>query len=206
VLWIAPIFRPPAAEFKGSQVPRIQDLKGRLLRDEGRSGTVERVGAAVPVGEEPDLAVAEVEDRRVREAAIGVPSELVTSAVDVELLPLNLAFGVGQDHASRSERTETELYGVHHLKGPANRAAAVTETELGRNDEDVEVLLLVAELLEQRPGEQKPSVDSASPSGANPWLHYLEFTVGRAPAESNAPWAIAFHHCAPPPSRLGFRH
>jgi hypothetical protein len=43
------------------------------------------------VGRELDLAVAEVEERRAREVAIGVRGELVTSAVDVELFPLNLA-------------------------------------------------------------------------------------------------------------------
>ncbi len=148
MLWIAPIFRPPAAEFKGSKVPRIQDLKDRLLRDEGRSGTVVLDGEVEPVGAELDLAAAEVEDRRAREVANGVRSELVTSAVDVELFPLNLAFGVGQQHDADCEGSETELVDLEDLACPANRTALVTETELGRNDEDVEVLLLVAELLE----------------------------------------------------------
>ena len=42
------------------------------LREEGRRGTVVVVGVVVPVGVELDLAVVEVEDRRVREVAIGV--------------------------------------------------------------------------------------------------------------------------------------
>ncbi len=42
------------------------------LRDKGRSGTIVLVGVVVPVGVELDLAVVEVEDRRVREVAIGI--------------------------------------------------------------------------------------------------------------------------------------
>lgn len=44
------------------------------LREEGRSGAIVLVGVDVPVGVELDLAVVEVEveDRRVREVAIGV--------------------------------------------------------------------------------------------------------------------------------------
>jgi len=161
-------FRPPAAEFK-DQLTRSQkiqefnpsaslrvvlssvegqNLKGRLLREEGRSGTIVPAGVAEPVGVELDLAVVEVEERREREAAIGVRRELVTSAVDVELFPLNVAFGVGQQHDADSEGTETELVGHEDLASPTNRTALVTETELTRNDEDVVILLLVAELLE----------------------------------------------------------
>jgi len=55
---------------------------------------------------------------------------------------------VGQQHDADSEGTETELVGLEDLACPANRATAMPQTELGRNDEDVVVLLLVAELLE----------------------------------------------------------
>ena len=133
---------------KESKDPRIQDLKGRLLREEGRRGTVELVGAVVPVGVELDLAAAEVEERREREVAIGIWRELVTSAVDVKLFPLNETFRMGEHHDADCEGSETELVGREDLTSPTHRTAPVTETELGRNDEDVEVLLLVAELLE----------------------------------------------------------
>src|SRR3989338_8536177 len=133
---------------KESKDPRIQDLKDRLLRDEGRSGTVVLVGVVEPAGIELDLAAVEVKERHEREVAIGVRTELVTSAVDVELFPLNLAFGVGQQHDADCERSETELVGHEDLASPTNRTALVTETELTRNDEDVVTLLLVAELLE----------------------------------------------------------
>jgi len=119
-----------------------------LGRDEGRSGTIAHAGEAVPVGEELDLAVVEVEDRRVREVAIGARTELVTSAVDVELFPLNETFRMGEHHDADCEGSETELVGRKDLTCPANRTALVTETELCRNDEDVVILLLVAELLE----------------------------------------------------------
>jgi len=153
VLWIAPIFSTACGGIQGSinkesKDPRTQDLKGQL-REEGRSGAIVPVGTVVPAGAELDPEDAEVEDRREREVATGARRELVPSAVDVELFPLDLPFRVGQDHASHSERTETELDGVHHLTGPANRATAVTETELARDDEDVVSLLLVAELLER---------------------------------------------------------
>ena len=152
VLWIAPIFLTACGGIQGSinkesKDPRIQDLKGQLLREEGRRGTVVLVGVVAPVGVELDLAVVEVEERRVREAAIGIRRELVTSAVDMELFPLNLAFGVGQQHDADCEGSETELVGHEDLTRPAHRTALVTETELGRNNEDVVSLLLVAELL-----------------------------------------------------------
>jgi len=126
----------------------IQDLNGRLLQDEGRRGAKATVGMAEPVGAEPDPSIAEAEERRVRGVWRDVRSELVTSAVDVKLFPLNLAFGVGQQHDADCEGSETELVGREDLACPAHRTAPMTETELCRNDEDVGVLLLVAELLE----------------------------------------------------------
>lgn len=66
----------------GSNPPNADKRKGihfvdtlsswERLREEGRSGTVVLVGVVEPVGVELDLAVVEVEDRRVREVAIGV--------------------------------------------------------------------------------------------------------------------------------------
>jgi len=125
-----------------------QDLKDRLLRDEGRSGTAALAGAAEPAGVELDPAVVEAEDRRAREVAIGARRELVTSAVDVKLFPLNLAFGVGQQHDADCESSKTELARREDLTCPAHRTALVTQAQLGRNDEDVEVLLLQLKLLE----------------------------------------------------------
>ncbi len=49
-----------------------QGIEPQLLREEGRRGTAVLVGAAAPDGAEPDLAAAEAEERRDREAAIGV--------------------------------------------------------------------------------------------------------------------------------------
>ena len=64
VLWIAQFFRLPAAEFKGSKVPRIQDLKDRLLREEGRRRAVVFAGTREPEGVEHHPVAAEAEDRR----------------------------------------------------------------------------------------------------------------------------------------------
>jgi len=55
---------------------------------------------------------------------------------------------MGKHHDADCEGAETELVGREDLTCPANRTALVTETELSRNDEDVVILLLVAELLE----------------------------------------------------------
>lgn len=146
--------RRNSAELKGSKDPRIQDLKDRLLREEGRRGTAAVAGRAEPAGEEPHPVAAEVEERRAREVAIGLRSVLVTGAVDVEIVVVHQPLGMREQHDADGERPETELVDLHDLACPAHRTALVTETELGRNDEDVEVLLLVAELLEHllRPG------------------------------------------------------
>jgi len=88
------------------------------------------VGNDVPVGVELDLAVAEAEDRRVREVATGARSELVTSAVDMKLFPLNLAFGVGQQHDADCEGSETELVGREDLASPTDRLTAMAHAEL----------------------------------------------------------------------------
>ena len=147
-------FRPPAAEFKGSKDPRIQDLKDRLLREEGRRGTVVVVGIDEPVGAELHPVDAEAEERRVREVAIGLRSILVTGAVDVEIVVVHQPLRMSEQHDADGERTETVLVDLHDLACPANRATAMPQTELSRNDEDVVILLLVAERLEHllRPG------------------------------------------------------
>ena len=134
---------------KGIVSPRIQDLKGRLLRKEGRHRAIAVAGTAEPAGVELDLAAVEVEDRRAREGATGSRSELVAGTVHVKLFPLDLPFRVGQEHAPHSERTETELDGVHHLTSPANRATTMAHAEPAQDDQDVMSLLLVTELLER---------------------------------------------------------
>jgi len=73
-------------------------------RDEPRGRAIELAGVVDPVGAEPDLVVEEeVEERRVRELAIGVRRVLVTGAVDVQLLPLNEPLGMRQDHNPNSK-------------------------------------------------------------------------------------------------------
>ncbi len=53
-----------------------------------------------------------------------------------------------EQHDADGERAETELVDLHDLACPANRATAMPQTELSRHDEDVVILLLVAERLE----------------------------------------------------------
>lgn len=83
----------------------------------------------------------------VREVGRSVTA-LVASAVDVKLITRLLPIGIGQEHTPYGEHTQTELGEVHHLACSAKRTAAVTKTELARDDEDVVSLLFVADLLE----------------------------------------------------------
>ena len=148
-------FRPPAAEeLKDSKAPRVQANKGRLLRNEARHGAVPADGIVEPEGVEPDLAVAEAEDRRAREDAIGIRSELVTSAVGVQLLPADVPLGMNQSHAPDRESSETELAGHEDLTSPTDGTSAMTHAVLSRHDQDV-ALLLLADLAE---GIERPSV------------------------------------------------
>jgi len=156
VLWIAQFFSTACGGIQGSinkesKDPRIQDLKGRLLRHEARRGTEEVVGNVEPASAELDLAVVEDEERRAREPVIVVGIVvLVPSAVDPEIVVVLEPLGVRQEHDPHGERAETELAGVEHLTRPTDGPAPMTETELCRNDEDVVLRLLVAQLLEHR--------------------------------------------------------
>jgi hypothetical protein len=119
-----------------------------LLRDEPRRGAIVLVGVVDPESAEPDLAVAEAEDRRVRELAIGIGRVLVTGAVDVQLLPLNEPLGMRQDHAPRDERPEAELVGSVDHAHPSHGPTPMGQTELSRNQQKV-ALLLFADHLER---------------------------------------------------------
>ncbi len=55
---------------------------------------------------------------------------------------------MGQDHDADGERAEAELACGEDLASAADGTPAMTDAELRRNDEDVVVLLLVAEFLE----------------------------------------------------------
>ena len=71
-----------------------------------------------------------MEDRRVAEVTIGMRSELVTTAVNVKLFPLNLAFGMYQQHDADCEGSETELVGREDLASPTDRLTAMAHAEL----------------------------------------------------------------------------
>lgn len=57
-------------------------------------------------------------------------------------------FRMRQEHDPDGESSETRFVGSEHLACTANRATTMVDAELGGNDEDVVILLLVAELLE----------------------------------------------------------
>lgn len=111
------------------------------LRSEPRHRTVELVGAEDPANVELDPAAVEVEEWRAREIAIGARTEFGTAAIDPEVVGVLEPFGMRQQHDANSERVEAELVDDVDLACPANRAAAMAETELRRNDQDVRVTL-----------------------------------------------------------------
>ena len=59
-------------DFKGSKGFKPSRVQGLTLRDESRHRAIVVVGIVDPVGVELDLAIVEVEDRRVVELTIGI--------------------------------------------------------------------------------------------------------------------------------------
>jgi len=118
------------------------------LREEARRRTTVDIGIAHPARVEPDPAVVEAEVRRVVEKTISVRTELVTNAVDPEIVVMLETFGMRENHAPDFECAESELVGHEDLASPTDAATPVTETELGSDDQDVEALLLVTQRLE----------------------------------------------------------
>lgn len=97
---------------------------------------------------EPELAVAEADERRAAPRAPGPEVVLVSGAVHPEILVLHEALRVGEQHDTGGERAEAELVLHEQLAHAPDRATAVTEAELRRDDEQIEALLLLDELLE----------------------------------------------------------
>ena len=127
---------------------KIQEFEGRgsALRTETRRRPVVVVRIVDEVRVELDLAVVEAEVRSVVETNIGIRIvELVTRAVNPEVVEVHEPFRMGQDHDSDSERTEAELVDGEDLACPANRAATMLDAELRRNYQDVRVALGIRE-------------------------------------------------------------
>lgn len=145
-----PEFLPRIQESK-ERIQKTQELedRGSVLRNEPGSRPAAVVGIGEPVRAELDLAAAEAEVRGVDEADNGIRIiELVTRAVDPEVIVVHEPFRMGQDHDADGERAEAELVGGENLTSATNGTSTMTDAELRRNDENVVVLLLVAELLE----------------------------------------------------------
>ena len=82
------------------------------------------------------------------EANIGIRIvELVTRAVDPEIVIVLEPFRMRQEHDPDGERTKGELARGEDLACPANRATAMLDAELRRNDQDVRVALGIREFL-----------------------------------------------------------
>ncbi len=135
--------------FKDSESIKQSSPRGSGLRNEGRHRPKVTAGVVETVRAEPDLAAAEAEDRGENEASIGTRIvELVARTVDPEIVVVRQTLGMRQDHDPDGEGTETALVGLHDLACSANRAPAMTQTELGGDHENVVILLLACELLE----------------------------------------------------------
>ena len=65
---------------------------------------------------------------------------------------MHKALGMCQEHDADGKCTQATFVCVHDLTGTANRATAMTDTELSRYHQDVVFLLLVAEFLEHCDG------------------------------------------------------
>ena len=121
-----------------------------LLRGEGRGRTIVPARVADRVRVELELAIAEVEVRGVREAAIGVRGELVTREVGVQLLPADVTSGMAQYHGTDSHAPQTELVDLEDLAGPADgtrNRVPMTLAELCGDDQNP-ALLCLGELVE----------------------------------------------------------
>lgn len=145
---------PP--RIQGSRNQKNQDSKTqRSLRREPRRRAIVVIGTRHIAGAELHLAAIEVEEGSARELAVGTRSEFIARAVDQQIVVVHEPFRVGQDHDADGERAETELVAEQDFAHATDGATAVTQTELGRNDEDVVVLLLECELLEHGTGPRR---------------------------------------------------
>ena len=138
--------------FRNSRIKekKIQEFKerGSLRNGPPRCRAAVGVGKARPRRAEPQPAVVEAEVRSAIERRIGVlrVMELVASAVDPEIVHGLEAVHVREQHDADGERAKAELGLPHDLACSANRAAAMANAKLSRNNEKA-ALLLVAELL-----------------------------------------------------------
>lgn len=123
-----------------------------LLQDEARGRAIIAVGKSDIVHIELELGeliITEAEDRHTRELAISHMQILVARAFDPQIVVVLEPLGVRKEHDADLERTEAELTrGLHDHASTANGTAPVKDAELTVDHEEVEVLLLVAELLE----------------------------------------------------------
>lgn len=130
----------------------IQEFKVRgslLRRGPTRRRAIEVVGKGRPVRVEPQPVVAEAEARSTIKRSAGVlrVMELITCTVDPEIVVVLETVRMGEQHDADGKRAEAKLIALHDFACPANRAAAMPQTELRRNEKDVETLLRFADLL-----------------------------------------------------------
>ncbi len=123
-----------------------------LLPEERRRGTAVLVGKVELARVELDPAAVEAEERREDEASVAIRIvEIVSSAVQPQIVEVLETLRMGQEHAADSERSEPEFDARvdHHHAGPADGTTAVTDAELGGNDQDVRIALSGRELREE---------------------------------------------------------
>jgi len=101
---------------------------------------------------EPEPVDAEVEVRSAVERRAPTTGKLVAGSVDPEIVVTLEAFRVRQEHDPEAEGVEAKLAGRHHFAATADGTSGVQLAELAGDDENVVVLLLLAECLEHLGG------------------------------------------------------
>src|SRR3989338_1436252 len=118
------------------KIQRIKSVKssrhrGSLLREEGRRGTVVAGGIVEPAGAEPHPAVAaEVEERRAREAAIGLRIVFISRKEEMELFQPYQPVGMRKKHCTPRECAEPEFMRQVAQPRTTMRSPAVEKAKL----------------------------------------------------------------------------
>jgi len=134
--------RTSSSRVEDSKESRTQELKAHdLLRSEARGRAIVGAGTGDDERDELDLVVVEAEVRSVAEDITAGIGELVSGAVDVQLLVAGDAFGVDQNDRPDSNARKPELVVGEEPAGSADGTSTMVLSELDRDDQNVALLL-----------------------------------------------------------------
>lgn len=126
---------------------RASSLRDHRRSDEGRRRPAALLRDVDADRAEPNL----IRDREARDFAEDaiIGGAFITATLDPQVVLVDEPIGVGQEHDPDLECAESAFIAVHHDAGALSGLAAVTDTELPGDHEDVVFLLLVSKRLEQ---------------------------------------------------------